>query len=310
MILAKLFQISTFILILILSIHWLNGREFGSDGTVVSPCNEPLTFNVGEIDERFLISKNELIDVIKLVTGVWSDVAGVPAAAYAANGEVSVHLVYDEQQQLTDRESAFSSRIREREIYVNELERNYNDELRRFNDRVSIYQDKSNQLQNRINELNEWVNDRNQEGGLNEAQLQDFEKKRNVIDIESSQLNREAIQLSEIADEVNRRLGELNREINRKNELINEYNNRFSGTKQFTQGTFEWQGSRKWINIYQFSNRAELELVVAHEMGHALGLDHVENPASIMYHLMGGQESGSLFLSHEDRLALRERCGL
>ena len=307
---AKFIQIVIIILILGLSIHWLKGEESGSDASALPPCHEPLTFVVGNIDERFSISRNELIDVIEHVTAVWSDVVGVPAAAYASDGEISVHLVYDEQQQLTDQESEFSSRIRERETYINELEHNYNGMLGQYNDRIATYQNESQQLQSRIDELNEWVSERNQQGGFNESQLQDFEKRRKEIDHESLQMNREAMLISQFTDEINRKMDLLNREINHKNELIKEYNDRFSGTRRFTQGTYEWQGNRKWINIYQFANIAELELVVAHEMGHALGLDHVENPESVMHHLMGGQQRGGLILSEEDRRALRDRCGL
>ena len=307
---AKFYQIVTIILILGLSIHWLNGNKSGGDLSVVPPCHEPLTFKVGDIDERFSISRDELIDLIERVTAVWSEVVGVPAATYASDGEISVHLVYDDQQQLTDQEREFGSRIRVKETFLGELERNYNEMLEQYNDRILNYQNELHQLQGRIDELNEWVSDRNQEGGLNESQLQDFERRRNEIDRESLQMNHEAMLLSQLADEVNREMDLLNREINHKNELINEYNTRFSGTRRFTQGTYEWQGNRKWINIYQFANLAELELVVAHEMGHALGLDHVENPASVMHHLMGGQERGYLTLSDEDRRALKDRCGL
>ncbi len=311
---VKFLQISTVILILVFSMHWLVGKNTGADRndklSITPPCNEPLTFRAGDIDDRFFITRDELIDVINDVTEVWSDVAGVPAAVYAEDGEVSVNLVYDEQQQLTDREREFSSRIRQRETYVNELDRNYKKRLEQYNERVSAYQNESHRLQRRINELNEWVNERNREGGFNETQLEEFEKRRDKIDRESINLNNEAANLSRMADEINEQLSRLNREINRKNELIREYNSRFSGSRRFTQGTFEWRGNRKWINIYQFANRSELELVVAHEMGHALGLDHVDNPKSVMYHLMGRQESDRLILSHEDQLALRERCGL
>lgn len=299
---------------MIFSMHWLMGMNSGlvsNDNLgIAPPCNEPLTFRVGDVDDRFSISKEELIDVIGHVTEIWSEVVGVPAAVYAEDGEVSVNLVYDEQQQLTDKEKEFSNRINQREDYVNEMDRNYKNFLEQYNDRVSAYQGESHRLQRRIDELNQWVNERNREGGFNEAQLDEFEKRRDEIDRESIKLNNEAAHLSGMADEVNEKLRQLNREINRKNELIKEYNSRFSGSRRFTQGTFEWQGNRKWINIYQFANRSELELVVAHEMGHAFGLDHVDNPKSVMYHLMGGQESGRLTLSHEDRLALRERCGL
>lgn len=292
------------------SIHWLNGKEAARDQSLDTPCQEPLTFKAGDIDERFSISRSELIDLIEHVTGVWSEAVNVLAAAYSSDGEISVHLVYDEQQQLTDREREFSNRIRERETYVNELEQNYNKILDHYNDRVLNYQNELRHLQNRIDEFNEWVREKNQEGGFNDLQLQEFEIRRNEIDGESLRMNREVIYLSQLADEVNRELGVLNLEINRKNVLIKEYNERFSGTRRFTQGTFEWQGNRKWINIYQFANLAELKLVLAHEVGHALGLDHVDNPESVMHHLMGSQEMGQLILSEEDQRALRVRCGL
>ena len=82
------------------------------------------------------------------------------------------------------------------------------------------------------------------------------------------------------------------------------FNNQFGGTREFTQG--DYQGDH--INVYQFRDRAELILVLAHELGHALQLDHVENPASIMYYLMGEQPPESR-LSAEDLEAFAQTCG-
>jgi len=69
------------------------------------------------------------------------------------------------------------------------------------------------------------------------------------------------------------------------NEIVDTYNSRFDADREFTQG--DYQGDA--INIYQFDSKEELEIVLAHEFGHALSLGHVEGEESIMFHFMGAQ---------------------
>jgi predicted Zn-dependent protease len=87
------------------------------------------------------------------------------------------------------------------------------------------------------------------------------------------------------------------------NEIVNNYNEEFSEPLEFTQGDFTGDA----IHIYQFDSEGELAIVLAHEFGHALSLDHVENEKSIMYHFMGGQDSIS-GISTEDIAEFHESC--
>ncbi|MDZ7681079.1 MAG: matrixin family metalloprotease [Fodinibius sp.] len=90
--------------------------------------------------------------------------------------------------------------------------------------------------------------------------------------------------------------------------MVTEYNRRFSVAKKFNQGRYIRQGNDERINIFQFANDAQLKTVLAHEAGHAMGLEHVGNPRSLMHAIMQQQDIYNLSLSDEDLAAIRNRC--
>ena len=106
-----------------------------------------------------------------------------------------------------------------------------------------------------------------------------------------------------MADQINDAGARNNQLVEGYNEDVAVFNNRFGGTREFTQG--DYQGDH--INVYQFRDRAELILVLAHELGHALQLEHVDNQASIMFYLMGEQPPQPR-LSAEDIEAFTLSC--
>jgi hypothetical protein len=63
------------------------------------------------------------------------------------------------------------------------------------------------------------------------------------------------------------------------------------------------EGTR--IYVYGFKNKTELMRVLTHEFGHALGLDHVAIPDSIMYASIAGT---NLALTPEDKAELARAC--
>lgn len=254
-----------------------------------TPCENPITLTVGDIDNRFGISEREVISIIKKVTETWSEAVERPVAVYSENGDIDVNLVYDIQQQLTDRERQFRNRLQMKEYQITAFENDYLENVKNFDEWNEEYQRESEQVQRQMTQLNEWIEQVNSQGGFNSEQLEELEERRERIDRMSDRMEQSGTILTEKVNRINAQLREMNRMIEEKNELIQEYNRTFSGTKRFTQGSFERSGGNQWINVFQFANREELALVIAHEVGHALGLDHVENPASVMHHLMGQQ---------------------
>ena len=90
------------------------------------------------------------------------------------------------------------------------------------------------------------------------------------------------------------------------NREVSIYNATFGKGRIFDQGEYDGKG----INIYQFDNEDDLRLVIAHEFGHALTIDHVEDKYSIMYPIIGKQDAENPIPSQEDITALQERCNL
>ena len=87
------------------------------------------------------------------------------------------------------------------------------------------------------------------------------------------------------------------------NTVVSEYNERFNESKEFTQGDYTGDA----IHIYQFDSENELSIVLAHEFGHALDLEHVVGEKSVMYHLMDKQGIAD-GLSDEDRAEFNKVC--
>lgn len=294
-------------LCLVLLISACSGKTDFTEKTE-GPCSEPLTLRIGDIDQRFDVTKGELAELVQEVSNAWSEATNNRAIQLADDGDIAVNLIYDKEQKLTDRERQHKDRIEVEEHSISMIEREYNRLSDEYESGMQHYEVESQRLRQSIDRLNRWVNQTNNEGGFNQQNLSRYEDRKKEIDLKKRELARMEQRLKQKASELNSKVTFLNERIDGKNKLVDEYNQQFAGVREFTQGVYEWTADSKDINIFHFIDWDELKLVLAHEVGHALGIGHVSNPKSVMHKLMGKQARPGIELTSQDIQALQNVC--
>jgi predicted Zn-dependent protease len=123
-----------------------------------------------------------------------------------------------------------------------------------------------------------------------------YEASRNKPESLRLEVNALADQATALVDKYNALVRDINSNVDTVNGLSQD---------EFEQGHYSSSEAGQSIDVYQFEDRAKLVRVLAHEFGHALGLDHNDEPSSVMYYINEGE---AIRLSDADVESLKIAC--
>lgn len=267
-------------------------------------CPVPIEYRIGELDERFGLGYEEAGAAIAAAAAVWEEATGRDLFIEDPEANFTVNFIYDDRQALSDSEAAERSRLENTQSANSAIQAEYDDLVITYHDLQERHESKVEKYEAAVSAYNEEVERYNAEGG---APPEVYEA-----------LEQEAERLSSVQQEITATAGDLNQLVNQINEVgergnrladaynkgVDYFNDTFNAHREFTQGTYRNDGR---VDIYTFADRDELVLVLAHELGHALSIDHVAGTKSIMYFMIGDQPA-TLALSESDVAAVTEVC--
>lgn len=299
-------------------------------------CRFPIEYRIGSLDPNFHMPETEFLSALREAEAVWETGLGrdlFVASNRAESEALPVNLVFDNRQARTDSLKEVSSDIeskkasyeelrREYEVAQKEFEREkamYDTDVKRYEKRLAEYESRVKQYHDRLATYERQVAEWNAEGGAPADEYEELEDERKALKREASDLEEKRDDMSDektslekkfrslniLSGKVNTLAGSLNRLASMLNITVDSYNQVFGTREEFTTGLYTRDEAGARIDVFQFYDHADLVLILAHEMGHALGVDHATEISSIMYPSVGEQQSA---LTDEDRRLFESAC--
>ena len=289
----------------------------GAGAEVPAACEVPVLWRIDRIDPRFGLEEADAAAAVRAAAFLWESALGRALIFRESDEGIPIRFEYDKRQEETlvrqARIAEVDAEARALEESVEELEL-----LRsRLESRRSVHQARLTAYRARLATLEETVEFWNARGG---APAEEVERLRQ-LEVEVDGLRASA---NAAADQVNGLVDALNRETATHNLRVDEANRRRAAIRdaypaqvvesgeyiESTRGIGPLTLSRDAeIRIYQFEDRDHLTLVVAHELGHALGLGHTGVEGTLMAaESVGAAGMGPPDVTPGDVAALRELC--
>lgn len=270
----------------------------------LNPCDRVIEYSIGQFDTQFGLSKENFQKYIEQSEVPWESEVGRQLFEYKEGARFEINLIYDERQVLTEQK-------RREEFGLTK----YEDILREMDSKLSLldaqYKRLSLSHEREVSSLeldqaryNKEIDSWNKKGGAPEPHFSRLEAERISLNSRVEALNTNAVTLNNMASELNQLIKSRNEAANNYNRVAKSYNEKYGHGLEFNQGEYSTDGQ---INIYQFDSPDSLRMVLAHELGHALGLDHVSGEYSIM-NSVSSEVRTSLTLTAEDKAELVRMC--
>ncbi len=280
------------------------------------PCSKPIIYYIDQFDTRFGQSQTEFESNLNQAITIWNRAYGQELFKYSkteaeemsdlSRRKLAINLIYDQSQETTEKLKVIDANIDNSKSTYEGLKTRFDNtkatyEARKkaLEDAIAVYEKNKLAYENQVDYLNS-------QKGATKQQYNELERQRIALNNEVQRINTANKELNITVNELNSLVGTLNSMNKDINQKINTFNNvSLTNGPEFQEGEYVLDENGQRINIYEFKDQSKLVRVLAHEFGHALGIDHVEDEKSIMH---AYNNSSNLIPTKNDLMALETIC--
>ena len=272
------------------------------------PCQQPIAYSIGTFDAQFGISKEAFLKDIQQAESIWEQSIEKQLFVYEPDGALKINLIYDDRQSATQKLQKLGLTISDSETSYHTLKTRLDALKKNVAQLKSAYQSQLNAYEARLTTYTKEVQYWNKQNHVTKDVVDRLTQEKMILDQLFAQLKESQNKVNANVDESNALVEVVNRIARSLNKTAVEYNTiGASRGEEFEEGTYVSDSSGNRIDIYQFDDQDKLIRVLTHEMGHAIGLEHVENEKAIMYRLNNGVNAE---LTEDDLALLKKQCGI
>lgn len=273
------------------------------------PCSVPLSYRIGSIDPRFNLSTSTLLSALDSAASLWEEAAGKTLFVHdQEGGDLIVSLVYDVRQETTEKLRELGLSVDEDLDTYENMKQRYLEMFAAYESNVARFESLRIEYERDADAYERDVEMWNARGGAPSGAYE-------AMKARQSELSADEARLRALQETINSQVSTVNALAHRLNTLAHDLNISVAQYNtvgdalpgEFEQAVYESRPGQETIRVFEYDSTERLTRVLTHELGHALGLEHVEDENAVMYRL---NESKNENLTETDISALEALCRL
>lgn len=267
---------------------------------VTHPFSTQIHYRIGQVDPRFHLSDLQMKQLAGQAADIWQQGTGKQLFVYDPDARLTINMIYDQRQQQNEAQQQQQQNL-QYNLSVQQRDAQYarTKQIRLETDK-QLVETRQKAFQTHLNNYQQSINEWRKLGNVSADTRAQLEQEKNQLMSEQQALATQIEHYNQEVAAANDLSQKANQEASQYNQKANAFRTAFK-PRQFEKGQF----NGRTIDIYEYSTPADLRMTIAHEMGHALGLAHNNDPLALMYPVLEKQDMQHFKLKPADLAMLK-----